>query len=878
LWWFLRGLTIKLTHRIEGLRKDVATLPLARIENMKQVQVIIGDRGGPEMKLALEQMAEDSKVKFQGIWVPEPRERLAWPAMLGQNSEWLLRPSTISIPLLAGILVSFLAFILAIAIDSESIGNEWMRLLGLLPLLLGAISFGALYQSKHYEQARVQTAWDSLIVQLDRRLPVYNQAAETAALLKGFVAYDQEMTRSIKLMTEQVELLASGHLTESITGAVRQVMVTTLTPPIQKSTDALAALANQLEKRLTAGETQLMRLYTDLSGRQQQQSELWIKRYQEMTQILTGQQKQMLQQIAAGSQESWQTLRQQLIDLIQSWKQGQEALQQSLLGDQQQSLTAIRDESQSVLTQLREQYTTTLQEQSTNQTTALADIREQVQGSVERISQAVEQTLAQICDNHGILLGALDQHQQEAMAALSAQQEQTLLSLTEHQQNSLQLLTEHQSSSLQILTEHQSSSLQAISDHQVEGLQTMNSQQQDALETISAQQQSSLETISAQQQSSLQTISAQQQRALDGFLLQQVSALDTFRRHQQESQQQQTEKLEHGLQRIDQGQQSALDIFRQTQAEAVANLAKQQSQGVRDLLESFTGQVADVLTVQLGPVSVRLQDSAQALIGAQSYARDVQQTLALQKEQARVLEESIRDVLAQLVETRKAMSGDLGSLEKSTRVMSESAASMSAIYAGSQAGLTDAIANMSANMLDLSDSMQAVLRGSGEQTKQMQIQANETYEINQRQLEAVRGQIDILTNDLATRIDQLMIGFSQLTADLIKNVQSTVNNQNDQLGSGLKVLTEVMADEARSISLYAQQINMDINQLNSTLGQSVVDFAKGIQTELTQAISSFDQETADILRRLAIAAAELGDAVEILPDVLRNKGLSSGKE
>jgi hypothetical protein len=71
---------------------------------------------------------------------------------------------------------------------------------------------------------------------------------------------------------------------------------------------------------------------------------------------------------------------------------------------------------------------------------------------------------------------------------------------------------------------------------------------------------------------------------------------------------------------------------------------------------------------------------------------------------------------------------------------------------------------------------------------------------------------------------------------------------------------------------------MDINQLNSTLGQSVVDFAKGIQTELTQAISSFDQETADILRRLAIAAAELGDAVEILPDVLRNKGLSSGKE
>ena len=279
----------------------------------------------------------------------------------------------------------------------------------------------------------------------------------------------------------------------------------------------------------------------------------------------------------------------------------------------------------------------------------------------------------------------------------------------------------------------------------------------------------------------------------------------------------------------------------------------------------------------MDPVSSRLQESAQALISAQSYARDVQQTLALQKEQAKVLEESIRDVLVQLVAARENMSGDLNSMEKSTRVMSESASSMSAIYAGSQTGLSDAISSMSTNMVDLTESLQAVLTGSAEQTKNLQAQTAESFEINERQLDAVRSQIDILTNDLSNRIDQLMIGFSQLTEDLINNVQQTINTQNDQLGTGLKALTGVMSDEARSMSLYAQQINMDINQLNSTLGQAVTSFSEGMNVQLNNVLKQFDSETADILRRLSIAASELGDAVEALPEMIRSR-VQTGSE
>ncbi len=102
-------------------------------------------------------------------------------------------------------------------------------------------------------------------------------------------------------------------------------------------------------------------------------------------------------------------------------------------------------------------------------------------------------------------------------------------------------------------------------------------------------------------------------------------------------------------------------------------------------------------------------------------------------------------------------------------------------------------------------------------------------------------------------------------------MQHTIDNQNSELGTGLKALTEVMAEEARSISLYAQQINMDISQLNQNLGESVKGFSEGISLELNNVLTRFDEETADILRRLSIAASELGDAVEVLPDVIRSR-------
>jgi hypothetical protein len=233
------------------------------------------------------------------------------------------------------------------------------------------------------------------------------------------------------------------------------------------------------------------------------------------------------------------------------------------------------------------------------------------------------------------------------------------------------------------------------------------------------------------------------------------------------------------------------------------------------------------------------------------------------------LQESIGSLFTQLIDTRKAMTEDLQSMKNSSAVMSKAADSMSSVYAGSQSGLSEAISQMSGDLMRLSDVLSSVMSTSAEQTRMIQTQSMETYEVNQKHLDAVRSQITILSDELSTRIEELMIGFTRLTEDLVKNIDKTINIQNATLGTSLTGLTEVMSTEARSMSLFAQQINMDIDTLNETLKSAVGDFDSGMRQELTTILGQFDHEVTDVVKRLAQAAAEIGDSVEALPLAMR---------
>ena len=100
LWWMMRVMIRSLDRRLNGLRQDVESVAGCKIDNLRQIQIIIGDRGGPEMKIALEQMADDSKSQFHGLWIPEPDDRLHISMLYSKTNGWLLKQGVTTLPLL----------------------------------------------------------------------------------------------------------------------------------------------------------------------------------------------------------------------------------------------------------------------------------------------------------------------------------------------------------------------------------------------------------------------------------------------------------------------------------------------------------------------------------------------------------------------------------------------------------------------------------------------------------------------------------------------------------------------------------------------------------------------------------------------------------
>ena len=59
------------------------------------------------------------------------------------------------------------------------------------------------------------------------------------------------------------------------------------------------------------------------------------------------------------------------------------------------------------------------------------------------------------------------------------------------------------------------------------------------------------------------------------------------------------------------------------------------------------------------------------------------------------------------------------------------------------------------------------------------------------------------------------------------------------------------------MSLFAQQINMDIESLNSVLRSAIEEFDSGIRRQLSEVLGQFDHEISDVVKRLARSSAEL---------------------
>jgi hypothetical protein len=938
-------------ERWHALAASLDTLKGCSIDNLPRVEAKVNQEL-PELGGAVKLLAQDSQDVFRGNWIPEPESRLPYPASCAPAAQAAVSNNGPVFSGLIGLGLFVLALLLAfIAAGSFSLA-PLVGALALMPLAIGLVSLFILYEQRGRLQQSLAGAHRKLVHTLTRKVPVYTQAGETAIVLNRYTDHDEAMLASVRQLTQRVERLAAGEITTAITDSVKHLLAATIGPPLQRSSEALARLAIQLEKQMSSSLNTLGDRLIALEYQQAEGAKFLQNQYETVTSTLLQQQEMSFKQLGAVQSLLLEQIRDQQQQTLAMMTENQKETLTALSEGQQYSYRTLSNEQQESVKGLLsdfEQAMKGLIAANTASGSALTEKYQQAwsewQGglalTVSSLVAAQEKLNNELQTAQAGLLAAVNNQQAELAAGLSANQTLLQTQLTDRQaelaastfslteklattlEQKLELLTEslagQQTQVTQELTSIQNKILTTLASQSAATGETLLGQQarfDDSWQkwsTALAEQQSSLTSLLTTSQQELAASTSDLTKTVSTELLGQQSALSADLRNRQDEfarslQTQQVElantmqsrqaellqafqlrqedlvrslqtsqetlasasnELQERLQAAFQTQQlTAITQLQQAQDATLNKIAVYQQSSLDSMTADVAKNLGSYLDKYLEPVSNRLIASADVLVAAQAYADKVQDAFELQREQVVEVEAGMKDAINAFVETRTTMLTDLTELRASAATMSTSADKMSAIFSGSESGLSDSIGELAATMTTLQTSLVEITSSSLQNARDLQEQMETSHQLNQQQISDLAGQITTFSDELSTRIEQLTLGFTGITEDLVNSVHASLNEQNSIFANDVRNLVEILGEESRSMSLFAQQINSDIQALSSTLGDSVTSFNTEIRTELNQMVSEFDHNIADVLKRLSHATTELGDAVDGLPQAL----------
>ena len=137
----------------------------------------------------------------------------------------------------------------------------------------------------------------------------------------------------------------------------------------------------------------------------------------------------------------------------------------------------------------------------------------------------------------------------------------------------------------------------------------------------------------------------------------------------------------------------------------------------------------------------------------------------------------------------------------------------------------------------------------------------------QTNLSSLDSQIARLS-DTATRLGAAYTDHEATLAQTLIETRNQLEADQKVLNSTLQRSSEALA-RTHDLTLHQQQMVQQLISLDETLKASLTQFAAESEDYVTRTMDQMDQGLADIVERLAYATAEIRDAVEALPAVLR---------
>jgi hypothetical protein len=247
-----------------------------------------------------------------------------------------------------------------------------------------------------------------------------------------------------------------------------------------------------------------------------------------------------------------------------------------------------------------------------------------------------------------------------------------------------------------------------------------------------------------------------------------------------------------------------------------------------------------------------------------------QEASQVQKDQAEELLRSRQLMIQEFQESLSGMSRVFGTAQEN---LSANVQDLQEQYTGLNRLITDMMLNITDRMNDamahagreIGKGIQGATADNAQAITELTEQAarlREDYDTYFGRLEDSTKQT---LDDMDFHVQNITVKMTEDISVMLKDILEQNTQVLEQYKENTTNLLQSFDEQARSISLYAKEMNYDITELSASMKDSVAVFTKQIQEGVTLSIGQFDSGLAELSVRIANTVENIADAVENIP-------------
>ncbi len=250
---------IRSTIRTAGYKREIADIETVvsrhqgcQIENLPLIKEVF-DQSTGRLGAAFDDLMQGAADYYHKRWIPDPASYFDLVKLADRSLNFLVSRSGHIRFLLSGLTLTFASFITAVIFSDSAETIKYAFWLSSLPFILTVISVLGVYLTITSKRKILDDSIDSLNRTIRLKVPVFSENAGVSLLVSQFIEYDRNMASNIVKLTEKIDRFTSDGLVNAVSSSVEDTLREAVFPSIERSNDAILALAKDIASREDEG-------------------------------------------------------------------------------------------------------------------------------------------------------------------------------------------------------------------------------------------------------------------------------------------------------------------------------------------------------------------------------------------------------------------------------------------------------------------------------------------------------------------------------------------------------------------------------------------------------------------------------------------------